>query len=49
VILLRLAAICGLRYEKDWDFRVTGATPELEERKRVVLLGQKLIDELSKL
>ena len=45
-ILLRLAAICRLEYPNDWDFRVTGATVELAEKQKMVVLGQRLLDKL---
>lgn len=48
-ILLRLAAVCQLQYVDQWDFQVTGATPNLASAQKQVVLGQKLLEELRNL
>ena len=48
-ILLRLAAICQLKYPDDWDFRVAGATVLLTEKQAAVVLGERLLEELRNL
>ncbi|PNG50280.1 MULTISPECIES: hypothetical protein [unclassified Variovorax] len=46
-ILLRLAAIAGLRYPDDWDFKVTGATESLSEKQASAALSEALLHELG--
>ena len=48
-ILLRLAAACQLQYLDQWDFQVTGATPDLASAQKQVVLGQQLLEELRNL
>ncbi len=48
-ILLRLAAICQLKYPDDWDFRITGATKLLTEKQAAVVFGERLLEELRNL
>lgn len=48
-ILLKLAAVCQLQYFDQWDFQVTGATPDLSKAQKQVTLGQELLEELRKL
>lgn len=45
-ILLRLAAICGLEYPGDWEFRVTGTTVALAERQATAVQAAQLLEEL---
>jgi hypothetical protein len=45
-ILLRLAAICGLSYSTDWEFKVTGATIALAERQAMVRLANEWLEEM---
>lgn len=48
-ILLRLGAICKLEYAEHWDFRVSGTSLALAEKKVAVALGQELLKELDNL
>lgn len=48
-ILLTLAAIAGLRYPDDWDFKVTGATESLSEKQASAVLSETLLRELGAL
>jgi len=44
--LMQLSHVCGLEYERAWDFRVSGATAELLEHQGAVIHARKLLDEL---
>lgn len=44
--LIQLSYVCGLVYQQDWAFAVTGATEELKRNQEAVILGNKLLDEL---
>ncbi|WP_137719536.1 hypothetical protein [Methylobacillus flagellatus] len=44
--LIQLSYVCGLEYPKDWDFVVTGGTEELQQYQKIVIRGNKLLDEL---
>lgn len=48
-ILLRLGAICKLEYLEHWDFRVSGASLALAEKKVAVARIQELLKELEDL
>lgn len=44
--LMQLSYVCGLEYEVDWDFRVTGATEQLLEHQQVIVSARRSLDEL---
>jgi len=44
--LIQLSYVAGLEYEKDWDFKVLGATQELIEHQQSVARARKLLEEL---
>jgi len=44
--LLQLSYLANLEYERDWEFKVHGATEQLTEHQERVIRGQKLLDEL---
>jgi hypothetical protein len=44
--LIQLSHLCELKYEKDWDFKVFGATEQLIEHQRSVARARRLLDEL---
>jgi hypothetical protein len=44
--LMQLSYVCGLEYEVDWNFRVTGATEQLLEHQQSVVGARKALAEL---
>lgn len=44
--LMQLSYACGLQYEVDWNFRVTGATEQLLEHQEAIISARKALDEL---
>lgn len=44
--LMQLSYVCGLEYETDWDFRVSGATAELLKHQEAVIHARRLLEEL---
>jgi hypothetical protein len=44
--LIQLSYVCGLEYEVDWEFRVTGATVSLLEHQQAIVSARKALDEL---
>lgn len=45
-ILMRLAAVTGVRYAEEWEWRVHGATELLADKQRATIAADKLLDEL---
>ena len=43
---MHLSYVCGLEYQRAWDFRVSGVTAELLEHQEAVIPARKLLDEL---
>ncbi len=46
-ILIRLSVICRLSYPSDWDFIITGATPELAQIQKTTVFAAELLRELD--